>query len=52
MDWIVSFFYPPNSCIEGLTPEVIVFGSRAYQEVIKEIRPIGEHMGRALIPEI
>lgn len=51
MDWIVSFFYPPNSCIEALTPEVTVFGNRAYQEVIKEIGPIGEHMGRALIPE-
>ena len=32
MDWIVS---PQNSYVETLTPNVTVFGDRAYNEIIK-----------------
>lgn len=32
MDWIVS---PQNPYVETLTPNVVVFGDRAFKEVIK-----------------
>ena len=34
MDWIVSSL-PPNSYVEALTPNMTVFGDRAFKEVIK-----------------
>lgn len=32
MDWIVPF--PPNPYVEALTPNVTIFGDRAFKEVI------------------
>ena len=38
MSWIVScplFSFLPNSCVGALTPDVTIFGDRAFKEVIK-----------------
>ena len=43
---LICFPPSPNSCVEALTSNVIVFGDRAYKKVFKIKR---SHKGRALI---
>lgn len=34
MDWAV-FVFPPNFYIDALTPNITVFGERAFKDIIK-----------------